>query len=100
MRAQPDWVQAAPDRAMLAEPGTKFCYDNRGNHILSGILPEATGMTEMEFAQQYLLGLLGIKDAIWDVDPQGYSRGFGDLHLTPESMAKVGYLWLHQENGK
>ena len=98
MRAQPDWVQAALDRPMVAEPGTEFCYDSPGSHILSAILQEATGMTEMEFAQQYLFGPLGIQDAIWDVDPQGYSRGFGDLHLTPESMAKIGYLWLQQGN--
>ncbi len=55
-------------------------------------------MTALEFAQQNLFGPLGIQDAIWDVDPQGYSRGWGDLHLTPESMAKIGYLWLHQGN--
>lgn len=98
MRSKSDWVQAALDRPMVAEPGTKFCYDSPGMHILSAILQEATGMTAMEFAQQNLFGPLGIQDAIWDVDPQGYTRGWGDLHLTPESMAKVGYLWLHQGN--
>ncbi len=98
MRAKPDWVQAAIDRPMVAEPGTKFCYDSPGMHILSAILQEATGMKAMEFAQQNLFGPLGIQDAIWDIDPQGYSRGWGDLHLTPESMAKIGYLWLHQGN--
>ena len=96
VRAQPDWVQAALDRPMVAEPGTTFCYDSPGMHILSAILQEATGMTAMQFAQQNLFGPLGIRDAIWDIDPQGYSRGWGDLHLTPESMAKIGYLWLHQ----
>jgi CubicO group peptidase (beta-lactamase class C family) len=98
MRAKPDWVQAALDRPMVVEPGTRFCYDSPGMHILSAILQESTGMTAMEFAQQNLLAPLGIQDAIWDVDPQGYNQGGGDLHLTPESMAKIGYLWLHQGN--
>jgi CubicO group peptidase (beta-lactamase class C family) len=98
MRAHPDWVQAALDRPMVAEPGTKFCYDSPGMHILSAVLQETTGMTAMEFAQQNLFGPLGIQDAIWDVDPQGYNRGHGDLYLTPESAAKIGYLWLHQGN--
>jgi CubicO group peptidase (beta-lactamase class C family) len=98
IRVKPDWVQAALDRPMVSEPGTKFCYDSPGMHILSAILQEATGMTAMEFAQQNLFGPLGIQDAIWDVDPQGYSRGWGDLYLTPESAAKIGYLWLHQGN--
>ncbi|HEX5809554.1 MAG TPA: serine hydrolase [Anaerolineales bacterium] len=96
MRIHPDWVQAALDRPMVAEPGTEFCYDSPGMHILSAILQEATGMTAMDFAQQNLFGPLGIQDAIWDVDPQGYNRGWGDVHLTPESAAKIGYLWLHQ----
>jgi CubicO group peptidase (beta-lactamase class C family) len=98
MRANSDWVQAALDRPMVAEPGTTFCYDSPGMHILSAILQEATGMTAMEFAQQNLFGPLGIQDAIWDVDPQGYNRGWGDVHMTPESAAKIGYLWLHQGN--
>jgi CubicO group peptidase (beta-lactamase class C family) len=98
MRANPDWVQAALDRPMVAEPGTTFCYDSPGMHILSAILQESTGLTAMEFAQQNLFGPLGIQDAIWDVDPQGYNRGWGDVHLTPESVAKIGYLWLHQGN--
>ena len=98
MRAKPDWVQAALDRPMVAEPGTEFCYDSPGMHILSAILQEATGVTALEFAQQNLFGPLGIQDAIWDVDPQGYNQGGGDLHLTPESAAKIGYLWLHQGN--
>jgi CubicO group peptidase (beta-lactamase class C family) len=98
MRSNPDWVKAALDRPMVAEPGTTFCYDSPGMHILSAILQEATGMTALEFAQQNLFGPLGIQDAIWDIDPQGYNRGWGDLYLTPESAAKIGYLWLHQGN--
>ncbi len=95
LRASPDWVQAALDRPMVSEPGTGFCYDSPGMHILSAILQEATGMTALEFAQENLFGPLGIQDAIWNVDLQGYNRGWGDLYLTPESAAKIGYLWLH-----
>ncbi len=98
LRASSDWVQAALDRSMVAEPGTEFCYDSPGMHILSAILQEATGMTANEFAQENLFGPLGIQDAIWDIDPQGYNRGWGDLYLTPESAAKIGYLWLHHGN--
>lgn len=98
MRAKTDWIQAALDRPMVAEPGTTFCYDSPGMHILSAILQESTGMTAMQFAQQNLFGPLGIQDAIWDVDPQGYNFGWGDVHMTPESAAKIGYLWLHQGN--
>ncbi len=96
MTANPDWVQAALDRPMVAKPGTKFCYDSPGMHLLSAILQEATGMTALDFARQNLFQPLGIQEAVWEVDPQGYNRGWGDLHLLPEDAAKIGYLWLHR----
>jgi CubicO group peptidase (beta-lactamase class C family) len=98
MRANPDWVQAALDRPMVEEPGKKFCYDSPGMHLLSAVLQEATGMTAFDFARQYLFEPLGIQDVIWESDPQGYTRGWGDLHLKPEDLAKIGFLWLHRGN--
>jgi CubicO group peptidase (beta-lactamase class C family) len=98
MRSNPDWVQAALDRPMVAEPGTQFCYDSPGMHLLSAVLQQATGMTALDFARQYLFEPLGIQGAIWDIDPQGYSRGWGDLHLLPEDLAKIGFLWLQRGN--
>jgi CubicO group peptidase (beta-lactamase class C family) len=96
MRSQPDWVQAALDRPMVAEPGSRNCYDSPGMHLLSAILQKATGMTELDFARQVLFEPLGIHTAIWDVDPQGYTRGWGDLHLYPGDAAKIGLLWLQR----
>ena len=98
MRSQPNWVQAALDRKMVSQPGTQFCYDSPGMHILSAILQKATGMTELDFARQYLFEPLGIKDVIWETDPQGYVHGWGDIHLNPEDSARLGYLWLHGGN--
>jgi CubicO group peptidase (beta-lactamase class C family) len=96
MRSQPDWVQAALDRKMTSQPGTQFCYDSPGMHLLSAILQEATGMTELDFARQYLFEPLGIQDVAWETDPQGYYHGWGDLHLKPQDAAKIGLLWLQQ----
>jgi CubicO group peptidase (beta-lactamase class C family) len=96
MRSQPDWVQAALDRKMTSQPGTQFCYDSPGMHLLSAILQEATGRSELDFARQYLFGPLGIQDVAWETDPQGYYHGWGDLHLKPQDAAKIGLLWLQQ----
>ncbi len=98
MRGTADWVQAALDRPMMDEPGTKFCYDSPGMHLLSAILQEATGTTAYDFARQYLFDPLGIQDVLWEVDPQGYTRGWGDLHLLPQDLAKFAFLWLHRGN--
>ena len=96
MRSKPDWVQAVLDRKMVHEPGTVFCYDSPGMHLLSAILQEATGMTELDFARQNLFEPLGISEVYWQADPQGYNHGWGDLFLKPGDAAKLGYLWLNQ----
>jgi CubicO group peptidase (beta-lactamase class C family) len=96
MRSNPDWVQAALDRKVPVEPGTNFCYDSPGMHLLSAILQEATGMTALEFARQNLFEPLSIQEVYWQSDPQGYIHGWGDLYLKPRDAAKIGYLWLNQ----
>jgi CubicO group peptidase (beta-lactamase class C family) len=96
MRASSDWVQSSLDRKVVWEPGTNFCYDSPGMHILSAILQESTGMTELDYAREYLFKPLGIRDVYWEPDPQGYTHGWGDLYLKPLDAAKLGYLWLNQ----
>jgi CubicO group peptidase (beta-lactamase class C family) len=96
MRATPDWVQAALDRKVVEEPGTRFCYDSPGMHLLSAILQEANGMTELDFARKNLFEPMGIREVYWQPDPQGYTHGWGDLYLKPRDAAKIGYLWLNQ----
>ena len=96
MRSQSDWVQAALDRKMTSQPGTSFCYDSPGMHLLSAILQKVTGMTELDYARQVLFEPLGIQEVAWESDPQGYSHGWGDLHLKPQDAAKLGLLWLQR----
>ena len=95
MQASVDWVQFALDRPMATDPGKRFLYDSLGMHLLSAILEEATGMTSLEFARQNLFGPLGISKVYWPSDPQGHTRGWGDLSLYPADSAKIGFLFLH-----
>ena len=102
MRATPDWAQFSLDRPMAAKPGTRFSYCDVSLHLLSPILREATGMTTLDFGQQYLFGPLSIENLYWPADPQGNQDGWGDLSLRPADMAKIGLLFLHNGawNGK
>ncbi len=95
MRSNADWVRAALNRKMARDPGLAFCYDSPGMHILSAVIQETTGMTELEFGNKYLFEPLGIREVFWPADPQGYTHGWGDLHLRPQDAAKIGYLFLH-----
>lgn len=95
MTASADWVQFVLDLPMAAEPGTTWNYCSPGMHLLSAVLTKATGMTALDFAWQNLFGPLGMQDVIWPADPQGYTRGAGDLMLRPTDAAKLGQLWLN-----
>ncbi len=94
MWASDDWVQFSLDRPVITEPGTKFGYCGPSIHLLSAILQQATRMTALEFAQETLFGPLGINEVRWPSDPQGTTRGWGDMCLFPDDAAKLGLLML------
>ncbi len=91
----PDWVQFTLDLSMSEAPGKSWFYCGSGADLLSAILGQATDMSTLEFAQEHLFGPLGISDVIWPTDPQGINRGYGDLCMTIDDMAKLGYLYLY-----
>ncbi len=96
MEASPDFVQFTLDRPVTWEPGSHFVYCSPAIHLLSPILQQATGMTALDFARQYLFEPLGIGEVMWPKDPQGYYDGWADLSLHPYDMAKLGFLFLHK----
>lgn len=98
MRDSPHWAQFILDLPMTSDPGTTFEYCSGGMHVLSAALTKTTGVSALEFARTKLFAPLGIGASYWPADPDGVSPGWGDLHLQPRDMAKLGYLWLH--NGK
>ena len=90
-----DWVQFVLDLPMAREPGQEYAYCSGNSHLLSAILTKATGLSMLDFAQKHLLAPLGINEVVWPPDPQGITRGWGDLHLHPRDLAKIGYLYLN-----
>lgn len=96
MLSASDNVQYMLDRPVIAEPGSTYGYCSGGMHLLSAILTQATGLRAEAFAQKYLFGPLGIRSANWPQDPQGINHGFGNLHLLPRDLAKLGLLFLNQ----
>ena len=94
----PDWVQFALDLPMSEKPGKSYTYCSSGAHLLSAILSQSTDMSTLEFSREYLFEPLGISDVIWPTDPQGVNRGYGDLCITTEDLAKLGYLYLYHGN--
>ncbi len=88
-------VQAMLGLPMVGEPGSRWAYCSGNTHLLSAIITKTTGLSALDFAQQHLFGPLGIHNIIWPSDAQNLTNGYGDLHLRPQDMAKIGYLYLH-----
>ncbi len=95
MMQSSDWVRFMLDLPMREEPGTRYEYCSSGMHLLSAVVARATGTSTLDFARRELFEPLGIVHLAWPLDPQGIAHGWGDLHLEPRDMAKIGYLWLH-----
>jgi CubicO group peptidase (beta-lactamase class C family) len=95
MMQSSDWVQFMLDRPMRDEPGQHYEYCSSGMHLLSAVVAQATRTNTLDYARRELFDPLGISHVVWPLDPQGIPHGWGDLHLQPRDMAKIGYLWLH-----
>ncbi len=94
MLASPDNVGFMLNLPMSDEPGAKYAYNSGGMHLLSGAISARTGRSAESFAQSRLFQPLGITRWNWPRDPQGVSHGFGNLHLLPRDMARLGWMFL------
>lgn len=90
-----DNVQHMLDLPMVADPGANFVYCSGGMHLMSAIISRTAGISTEAFARKTLFEPLGIRNLIWPADPQGVNHGFGNLHLLPADMAKLGWLFLN-----
>lgn len=88
------WLQVILDTEVTSKPkeSTRIYGDGL---VLSAVLQEATGMTALDFARQHLFAPLGITDVAWLADQQGVTIGFDEIYLSPQDMAKMAYLYLH-----
>lgn len=95
LRQADDYVKSILELPMAVEPGSRAAYCSGNTHLLSAIITQSTGLSALEFAREHLFAPLGIEDVTWPSDPQGITHGWGDLHLRPHDMAKIGYLYLN-----
>ncbi len=85
------------DLPVVNEPGTVWLYNTGVSYLLGALIYETSGLTPLEFANQYLFEPLGIDDVYWTQGPEGLEMGGSELHLTPRDLAKFGFLFL--QNG-
>jgi CubicO group peptidase (beta-lactamase class C family) len=102
MKRSADWVRFALSLPMKYDPGQHSAYCSPGYHLLGSAIGAAAHQTELDFARKELFEPLGVSKVVWAVDPQGRNHGWGDCHLFPRDLARLGYLYLHggEWNGK
>jgi len=95
MHASPDALQYVLNLPVIEEPGTRFEYTNGVSHLLSCIITEKTGMSALEYSMERLFEPLGIHDVEWHNDSLARNWGYSRIYITPQDMAKLGYLFLN-----
>lgn len=90
-----NWVRAALERPLVADPGGPMVYSTGSSHLLSAVLTRATGKTTYAYAREALAEPLGIRLRPWQRDPQGIYFGGNDMYLTPREMLRFGELYLN-----
>jgi hypothetical protein len=81
-----------------ALPGKKFSYCSGNFYLLAEILQRTTKMTCHDFAKKYLFDPLNFNQSYWLANYKNVNQGWGDLHIHPYDLAKIGSLLLN--NGK
>jgi hypothetical protein len=98
MKRSTNWVQFALSLPMKYDSGTQSSYCSPGYHLLGSAIGASAGMSEAVFGEKYLFAPLGIRGVVWAHDAQSRSHGWGDSHMLPQDVAKIGYLYLHGGN--
>ncbi len=77
-------------------PGDHFEYNSMSTYILSAIITKLTGQTVEDYLESRLFSPLGIRRHIWETSAEGYSMGGWGLHITTQSLAKMGQFFLQK----
>lgn len=93
---KPDPIKAFLAAPVDCKPGTLFIYNTPGVYVLSAIVQKVTGETVFDYLKPRLFEPLGIKDATWDISPEGITWGGVGLNITTEDIARFGLLYLQK----
>lgn len=93
------WVLNSTETLLSMESSElgNFYYNNSACHLNAHALYYSTGMTPLEFGNEYLFPHLGINNPIWDSGYLDINDGSAMLYLTLRDMVKLGQLYL--QNG-
>ncbi|MDQ3122089.1 MAG: beta-lactamase family protein, partial [Actinomycetota bacterium] len=88
------WIAGPLAAPLVAEPGTRFSYNNGAAHVLGAAIARATETPLVRFAEEQLFTPLGVSDYRWPTDPDGNALGYGHLELRPRDLLRLGLFYL------
>lgn len=89
-----DMDSLAVGLGQAAPPGTTWAYNNAAIQTLDAVLRAATGVSTADYAEDKLLGPIGMRDSVLTTDAAGNTRLFMGLRSSCEDMARFGHLFL------
>ncbi len=90
-----DWVKFVLDMKMVSDPGSKFVYHSGLSYLLLAIVQQRINVTVLDFANKFLFKPIGISLNTWTTCPNNIPIGGSGLFLTPQDMARFGFLYLN-----
>jgi CubicO group peptidase (beta-lactamase class C family) len=93
---QADMAHYAADRALAAEPGTRFNYSSGSSNIISGVVAREVGPGEpyARFLHERLFSRIGMTSAEPELDEAGTWAASTLLRATARDWARFGLLYL------
>jgi len=91
-----DWERDFLHAPVKFEPGSAFDYNSMNTYMLAATVRRKTGETLTDYLSPRLYEPLGITSHYWETCPNGTEKGGWGLSLTPESVAKIGQLYLNK----
>ena len=94
-----DWIEYCLNVDVKHTPGLNWSYNSINPMLLGAVVAQASGMTVMAFAEQYLFQPLGITNYRWTLSPKGQGMTAGSFYMRPIDMLKIitmvdnGGLW-------
>lgn len=89
-------LQTILERGFRDEPGHRWRYNNCDSYLAAVAVEQVTGKALDAYLEEKLFTPLGIYNWAWEKDRDGHCPGGYGLHITTESLAKMG-LFILQE---
>ena len=95
IKTAPDAVRYVLEKPLIGTPGERFFYNSGCSMLLTGLIPNVSGVEADVFARDHLFGPLGIEDYFWQTTDDGTARGQDGLYMRARDLLKLGQLYLN-----